>query len=174
MNKYLMLSAAAVLVGSAGSVNAGTLVATFTFGSSGGGSFCDGGAVYTSGGGLRAWIHGNNNCAGGTSIGQGMVGKLKAYGDFTGTKGKGSDMSDNFWAKTYGSFAVVLNYQLPKKIANGQPWTLTIGLGGTTSFITNSGVLANVNHAHNGKVGAKSTTSNLKTLIQLHRSSQKG
>ncbi len=164
MNKYLMLSAAAALVGTAGSASA----SSFTFGTSGGGSYCDGGTV--SGSDLRAWVHTNNNCAGGTSIGQGMAGKLTAYGDFTATKGKGSDMSDNFYAKNYGSFGVVLNYQLPKKIANGNPWTLTVGFGGTTSFIGNSGVLINTS----GKQGQgkTSTTKALQSLIRVHKGSK--
>ena len=168
MNKYLMLSAAAALVGTAGSANAGSLINTFQFGTAGGGSYCDGGAAFTSGGGLRSWIHTNNNCGGATSQGQGLVGKLSEVGF------KGADMSDMLFCKNYGFSAcnTYVNFQLSKKINNGNPWTLTIGFGGTTSFVANSGVYINVGHAGKAKGGSKSATSNLKQLIQVHRSSK--
>ena len=66
MNKYLMLSAAAVL-SSVTAVHAGTYC--FGFATNGGGSYCDGGMIFTGldggafGGSLRAWRH--TNCSGG-------------------------------------------------------------------------------------------------------------
>jgi hypothetical protein len=169
MNKYLMLSAAAALVGTAGTAaDAGSLIKSFQFGTSSGGSYCDGGRVYNgSGTGLRAWVHTNNNCGGGTSIGQGMVAGLP-------TGNKGSDMSDNFYAKNYGLYSVVLNYQLPKRIKNGHPWTLTVGFSGTSSFLGNSGVLINVGHAAVKHQGGKSTAKSVQQLIQVHKNSAKG
>jgi hypothetical protein len=114
MNKYLMLSAAAVMASSA--ANAGTFLHAFTFGTGGGGSYCDGGSVYSSGTSIWSWRHTNNNCAGGVSEGQGVVGGLLA-----GTI-KGGNMSDTFYGQNYGAFSVYLSYTLPKKLKNGKPW----------------------------------------------------
>jgi hypothetical protein len=152
-----MLSAAAVLASSA-SAFAGTH--SFTFGTSGGGSYCDGGTVTTAIGGnkaVRAWTHTNNNCASGTSEGQGLVGKIK------GLK-KASPMSDTYEGKLYGVFSEQLAYTLPGKIASGGEWTLWIGLDGVTSFEGNSGVLNNVD-AHAFSKGKVSTASVVKQLI---------
>lgn len=163
MNKYLMLSAAAVL-GTATGANAGSPVASFQFGTAGGGSYCDGGTAYTSGSGLMSWQHTNNNCSGGVSYGQGQQSKGTSVG-------KGADMSDNFFAKNYYAFFTYVNFQLPKKLKNGKTWTLTIGFSGTSSFIGNSGPLINVSAAAHGvKSHSKtSTVSNLKSLIKLHK-----
>jgi len=167
MNKYLMMSAAALLAttGATGA-NAGTSVGSFQFGTAGGGSYCDGGHAYTNGAGLRAWQHLNNNCASGVSVGQGQLTKLPAT-----LGGKGSDMSDPLFCQNYGQCNTYINYQLPKKIKNGAPWTLTIGFSGTTSFFGNSGVLINTGPAHKNK-GTTSTVKNLKQLIQVHRNSR--
>jgi hypothetical protein len=160
MNKYLMLSAAAVMASTA--ANAGTLTHSFTFGTSGGGSYCDGGSVYTSGATVWSWQHTNNNCGGGVSFGQGIVAKNAVLG-------KSANMSDNFESKNYGSNYVYLNYTLPKKLAAGKPWELWVGFSGTTSFFANSGVLVNVVPGHKG---TKSTTSGLKALIQVHKNAK--
>ena len=83
MNKYLMLTAAAVLAGTA-SANARTY--SFTFGTANGGVYCDGGTVYTGrdrgiySGAVWSWQHTNNNCAGGVSNGQGILGKTAGLG----------------------------------------------------------------------------------------------
>jgi hypothetical protein len=156
MNKYLMLSAAAVLATTGAS--AGTFQHSFTFGTSGGGAYCDGGSVYTSGSTVWSWQHTNNNCASGVSYGQGHLSK-------NGTLGKAADMSDNYFGKNYGIFSEYLNYTLPKKLANGKPWTLWVGINGTTSFEGNAGVLTNVA----ARKGAKSTTAGLKQLIAVHK-----
>ena len=154
MNKYLMMSAAAVLATTAGA-NAGTLLHSFTFGTPSGGSYCDGGSVYSSGASIWAWQHTNNNCAGGVSTGQGLVGKLTALGYAAG------DMSDNY----YGNYkSIALNYTIPAKLKKG--WTGWIEFSGTTSFEFNSGGFKNVTPGHKG---SKSTTAALKTLIAAHR-----
>lgn len=161
MNKYLMLSAAAVLASGA-SAYAGTH--TFTFGTSGGGSYCDGGTVVTAIGGnkaVRAWKHTNNNCASGTSEGQGLVGKTKGLGSI-------SLMSDTFYGKNYGIFSEQLSYSLPKKLVSGGAWTLWVGVNGVSSFEGNSGVLNNVNAHVHGK-GSVSTFNAVKNLIQNHK-----
>ena len=161
MNKYLMLSAAAVVASSA---NAYAGTHTFTFGTASGGAFCDGGTVVTAIGGnkaVRAWTHTNNNCYGGTSEGQGLLGKVKGIGTL-------SDMSDTYLGKNYGIYSEQLAYTLPKKIANGQPWTLWIGLDGVTSFEGNAGVLTSVGAKGYGK-GTTSTFSAVKQLIKNHK-----
>jgi hypothetical protein len=158
MNKYLMLSAAAVFA--ATGANAGTFQHSFQFGTSGGTSYCDGGSVYTSGSSVWAWQHTNADCAGATTEGQGLLGKLNATG-------KSADMSDTYLGQLYGIFSEQLGYVLPKKLANGKPWELYIGLNGTTSFLGNSGVLVNVNGAQHK--GGKSTAAGLKQLISVHK-----
>jgi hypothetical protein len=160
MNKYLMLSAAAVLASSA-SAYAGTH--TFTFGTADGGAYCDGGTVNTDIGGnkaVRAWTHTNNNCASGTSEGQGLLGKVKGLGT-------SSEMSDTFYGKNYDIFSIQIAYTLPKKIANGQPWTLWVGEDGVTSFEGNSGTLVDVDGAVHR--GTKSTAAAVKQLIAQHK-----
>jgi hypothetical protein len=165
MNKYLMLTAAAVLAGTA-SANAGTH--SFTFATAGGTPYCDGGTVYTGrdggiySGAVWSWQHTNNNCASGVSTGQGILGKTTGFG-------KVADMSDNFEAQNYGIYSEVLNYTLPKKLKPGQPWTSWIELGGSTSFEGNSGVLANPMPGHEG---TQSTLASAKSLIQAHRAAR--
>ncbi|HWE07102.1 MAG TPA: hypothetical protein VG274_10360 [Rhizomicrobium sp.] len=159
MNKYLMLSAAAVLASATGAY-AGTFQHSFTFGTAGGSPYCDGGSVYTSGATVWSWQHTNNNCSGGVSYGQGLLEKNGLYG-------KNANMSDNFFGKNYGIFSEYLNYVLPKKIKNGKPWELYVGINGTTSFFGNSGVLVDAAAAK----GRVSTASMLKGLIQTHRAS---
>ena len=153
MNKYLMLSAAADLASSA-SAYAGTH--TFVFS-----GFCDGGTVVTAIGGnkaVRAWTHTNNNCASGTSEGQGLLGKIK------GLHKALSPMSDTFEGKNYGVFSEQLSYTLPAKIANGGVWTLWIGIDGVTSIEATSGTLGSVDGTVLNK-GKTSTASAVKQLI---------
>ena len=161
MNKYLMLSAAAVLASGA-SAYAGTH--TFVFGTASGASYCDGGTVVTAIGGnkaVRAWKHTNNNCASGTSEGQGLVGKVKGLGTV-------SQMSDTIEGKNYGIYSEQLGYALPKKIATGAAWSLWVGVNGISSFEGNSGVLNKVNAHVYGK-GSASTFNAVKNLIQNHK-----
>jgi hypothetical protein len=169
MNKYLMLTAAALL-SSAATVDARTYCFQFSSGVEVG---CDGGRISTGVGGgalsgaVRAWVHTNNNCAGGTSQGQGILGKLPGLG-------KVSVMSDNVFAKNYGIYSEQLNYTLPKKIKNGQTWTAWVGLNGTTSFEINSGPIVNVGNCQNPAVnhGRKSTIDGVKEIIAAHRNAK--
>ena len=171
MNKYLLLTASAVLVTTVGA-NAGTFC--FTFDTMAGTRYCDGGRLSTAvdGGSLsgtvRAWVHTNNNCAGGTSQGQGILGKVPGLG-------KTSIMSDTFFAKNYSIYSTQVSYGLPRKIEDGQPWTLWIGMNGTTSFEGHHGVLVEAGKCQNGPKshGAKSTLDVVKTLIAAHRNGLK-
>lgn len=83
MNKYLMMSAAFLLATSAGALadNAAIGDRSFHFGSSAGGSFCDGGKAHWSAG-VYTWTHvmtgcGYSNFVGGT----GIVGDTKRIGN---------------------------------------------------------------------------------------------
>ncbi len=133
-----------------------------------GGSYCDGGTVYSSGANIWSWQHTNADCAGFVSDGQGLVGKLKVAG-----KGEGAGMSDTFFGADYGIFSEYVGFVLPKKLKNGGTWEVWLGLGGTTSFLANEGPLINVANgafhkpAHATK-GA-STKKALQALIQLHK-----
>jgi hypothetical protein len=171
MNKYLMLTAAALLATTAGA-SAGGRCFSFVFNSNGMAS-CDGGRVYigVDGGvlsdGVRAWVHTNNNCASGTSQGQGILGKVPGLG-------KTSIMSDTIFAKNYGIYSEQLSYGLPRKIEQGAPWTLWVGMNGTTSFEANSGWIVEVRRCGNPAVnhGRKSTLDVVKALIAAHRNAQ--
>lgn len=154
MHKYLMITAAAVLANGA-SAFAGT--GSFVFATAGGGTYCDSGMVVTAIGGnkaVRAWTHvpfgGNGTksswggtCAGGTSQGQGLLGKVKGLGTV-------SEMSDTLMGKNYDNYSEQLSYVLPKNIKSGQPWSLWAGMSGTTSFEVNSGVLVNAGPIRHG------------------------
>ncbi|HEX3653953.1 MAG TPA: hypothetical protein VHU18_14130 [Rhizomicrobium sp.] len=171
MNKYLMLSAAAVL-SSAATAQAGTYC--FGFGTNGGGSYCDGAMVFTGidggafGGSVRAWRHVNNNCSGGTSDGYGVLGKTPGLG-------KVSILSDNVEAQNYGTFGMSVAFQLPKKIKDGAEWAVWVGFAGTTFFQGNEGELTGVTNCQNGAVkgnGRKSTVASVAELIRAHRNAR--
>ena len=77
MNRYLMMSAAALLAGTV-SANAGQQ--EFTFGTAGGGAYCDGGTGYWAKH-TYWWIHTNADCAGAVYIGgPGLEGKTTGIG----------------------------------------------------------------------------------------------
>lgn len=164
MNKYLLLSAAAALASTG--ANAGTAVASFGFGIASGGSYCDGGTLYTSGASVWSWQHTNADCYGFTGMGQGLKGKQAGS--------KGADMSDTFFGAAYGIFSEYVSFVLPSKIKNGKEWQVWLGLSGTTSFLANSGPLINVSKGaqHHGSSAHKSTMSNLKQLVALHKKSK--
>jgi hypothetical protein len=168
VNKYLILSAAAVFAGTA-SASAGKHC--FTFGSAAGSAYCDDAIVYTGvdGGALSGavWVWSHGYCNGMVSEGQGLLAKTAALG-------KIADMSDNYEAMG-GIYSVQLNYTLPKKLKNGQPWTLWVGFNGTTSFESNAGVLSNVTKCQDRAVthGHRSTLSSVKEIIQAYRNAQK-
>jgi hypothetical protein len=171
MNKYLMLTAAAVLATTA-SASAGSCF-SFTMATFDGGAYCDGGRISTGvdggalSGAVRAWVHTNNNCNSGTSQGQGLLAKIAGLG-------KSSVMSDTYFAKNYGIYSEQLSFALPKTIKNGQLWTLWVGMNGTTSFEVNTGVLLNVGKCQNGPKshGTKSTVDVVKEIIAAHRNAK--
>jgi hypothetical protein len=166
MNKYLMLTAAALL-SSATTVEANTFCFQFS------GDSCDGGRLSTGvdGGALsgtvRAWVHTNNNCAGGTSQGYGFLAKTPGLG-------KVSLMSDDFFAKNYGTYSIAVSWNLPKRIENGAPWSVWIGMDGVTFFEDNSGVFVNAGKCHNRAPnhGRKSTLDSVRELVRAHRTSK--
>jgi len=166
MNKYLMMSAAAVLAGTAST--AANASHSFTFGTAYGGSYCDGGTVLqqTS---IWSWAHTNNNCAGGTSYGIGVLGKAAAvvYPP-TATGFKAAVMSDVYFCQNDGLCSWAISYALPKKIKTGQPWVLFIKFSGTSAFLGNYGLLTNASPGHKSKV---STVTKMKELIAVHRNS---
>lgn len=173
MNRYLMLTAAGLLASNTGA-SAGTFC--FTFASSVGDPYCDGGRVSTGvdggahGGAVRSWVHTSANCVGGTGQGQGLLGKIPGLG-------KISNMSDTYLAKYYGMFSEQLSYTLPKKFLTGyhsQPWTLWIGFNGTTSFEGDSGILDNVSNCQNvaGHRGTRSTLEHVTELLAANRNRQ--
>ena len=162
MNKYLMMSAAAV-VASTGAASADTH--SFTFGTFSGGSYCDGGTAIT-GGGVYVWQHTNNNCSGGVSNGQGLLGKKTPVGTV-------ASMSDNYFG---AATSIALNYTLPQKWSGKKArWTGWVEFSGTSSFEFNSGPLLNItagvakpnNHSKKSTVGA------VKTLLAAHRAHKK-
>lgn len=170
MNRYLMLSAAALF---AGTTCAGAGTYCFGFNSVGASAFCDGGELVTGAysgalqGSVRAWIHINNNCMGGTSHGMGILGKTKDFGDF-------STMSDNFYAKNYGDYSLALQYALPKKILDGQPFSIWVEIAGMSAFEADSGVLFGVGKGKckGGRPpghGRASTLSGLKAILEARR-----
>src|ERR1041385_6682933 len=112
MNKYLMMSAAAVLAGTANTAaNAGAH--SFTFGTAYGGSYCDGGTVYNESGSIVWWKHTNDDCAGGVSYGVGVVIKSPActYPP-TGVEFKCLILSDNYFCQNDGLCSWGISYAL--------------------------------------------------------------
>ncbi len=155
MNKYLMLSAAALIATTAGANAKGTPLTQFTFGSSGGGAYCDGGTLHKTTATAWAWTH-NYEAACGYSynaFGQGLNGKNKATG-------KSADMSDNSYAHASG---IALSYTLPSKMNAGGTWTLWVTFGGTSSFEGNEGTLVAGLPSH---FTHKTTTDVVKNLIK--------
>lgn len=149
MNRYLLLSAAAVLAGTT-QANA----TSFTFASSGGASYCDSGAVTTglSGGVAWAWTHINPNCAGGTSQGAGLVAKNKAV-----ARQGFALLSDNYEGEK-GVYNEATSYQFPKKLKNGAKWRLWIEMSGSTMFEQTCGILKNVTPGRNAPAGNGNTS----------------
>jgi hypothetical protein len=168
MNKYLMLSAAAVLAGTACAA-AKTYCYTLGFGTAGGGSYCDSGMISWNTstafhGAVRSWKHLNNNCAGATSDGFGILGKTKGLGDYV-------TVSDDFYAKNYGIYSEQLAYSLPAKIKDGAKFLMWIAIDGS-AFVANTGTLENVGTCQDGRAighGRTSTVAGVKALIAARR-----
>jgi hypothetical protein len=147
MNKYFLLSAAAVLASTA--ANASSTIGSYNFGTAAGTSSCTGFNVST----------------GPDSFGLGLLGKSKAV------KGKTATMSDNYFAIDYGISSEYASFTLPAKLKAGQPWELWLGMNGTTAFLANTGVLV-ANNGAKHRTG-KSIRAGLKELIQAHRAQSK-
>ena len=168
MNKYLMLSAAALLAGTA-CAGARTYCYAFGFGSGSGGSYCDGGILSWNTstafhGAVRSWTHVDNNCASGTSTGFGILGKTKSLGDYV-------TVSDNLFAKNYGNYSEQLSYSLPAKIKDGAKFLMWIYLDGSV-IEANSGTLENVEKCGDGRPvghGRTSTFARVKAILNARR-----
>jgi hypothetical protein len=161
MNKYFLLSAAAVLASTA--ANASSTIGSYNFGTAAGTSSCTGFNVST--GPASVWSVIYNNCSGPPSYGLGLLGKSKAV------KGKTATMSDNYFAIDYGISSEYASFTLPAKLKAGQPWELWLGMNGTTAFLANTGVLV-ANNGAKHRTG-KSIRAGLKELIQAHRAQSK-
>jgi hypothetical protein len=155
VNKYLMLTAAALLATSAGA-RAGTH--SFAFGTSGG-NYCTSFTVTTGlDGGLDhngVWAIVYDSCNGGpNNYGQGLVADVKGMGQV-------ADMSDTVFGQNYGIFSEQISFVLPKKLKAGKPWSLWVGFDGVSSYEADSGVLVNPGEA------ARSSKSTLDAVRQL-------
>jgi hypothetical protein len=153
MNKYLMLSAAAVFAGAAPATAA---VHGFAFGTLGGAPVCDTASVVTNGS-VWAWQHDFTNC--GSSIistGQGLLSKVEGVG-------KGAMMSDNH---TGNYTSVAISYWLPKSLRPGKIWSLWVEFSGISSFKYESGILLGAAPVHKA---APSTLTRVQSLIRAHR-----
>ena len=151
MNKYLLMSAAALLAGS-GAAHAKTY--SFMFASIYGEIGCQVGIITTglAGGNAAAWIDTNNDCGGDTSQGAGLLENVKGLG-------KVWVLSDNYFAKNLGLYNTYVSWTLQKPIANGSAWTVWIGFSGISNFEENYGTLANVKKgAHPAKPHGRTST----------------
>lgn len=159
MNKYLMLSAAALLA-SAASATAATY--TFGFVTVGGNSLCDSGILTTQDNGVRraTWKDTNDNCTYGTSEGLGLLTNVKGLG-------KVYTVSDTVLGKYYGTFGQQISWALPAKPRNGAPWTMWVSTDGVSSFEFRSGVLIDVGtgKTHIRGTGAKSIASVVRQML---------
>ena len=83
-------------------------------------------------------------------------------------------MSDDGFARNYGTFNTSVAFMLPKKIKNGQPWALWLGFNGSSIFEANSGVLTDVTKCQNGAMshGRKSTVASMMEMIRAHRNAK--
>jgi hypothetical protein len=162
MNKYLMLSAAALFATT--HADASSLLYSFKFGTAEGGSYCDGGNVYGDAGSpVMSWQHTNADCYGAIGYGMGSLAK------FNGLKGKYALMSDTSFSQTSGFYFEVL---LPNKLKHGVGiWELWAGFSGTSAFEANEGPLVQVDAAR-GKRNGRSIASNIKQLIAVHKNAR--
>jgi hypothetical protein len=159
MNKYLMMSAAALLAATASAVNASAGEQHFTFGTTGGGSYCDGGIGQWSGY-VYGWVHTNYDCAGRNAVGNpGIAGKTAGIG-------KNVNMSDaSFFSDNLG---YICSYDFPNKFKIGGTWSLWCSFSGSLATEVNSGILLSSNAKAPG--GTKSTLSAVKALVAERRS----
>jgi hypothetical protein len=122
MNKYLMLSAAAVLASVSGTNAANKASATIYIGGVSAIQLGYSGVVYNA-----RFL----SCPDGAAIGQGLAAKTKVLG-------KNVDLSDNCFSEM-GLFSSAMSFDLQLPLRNGHAWTTWLELFGTTSFAANSG-----------------------------------
>lgn len=147
MNKYLLVSAAAILA-SAGAADATTV------GFSG---YCNGVVLTHQGKNYNARY---TNCSGTvTGTGFGVAVKTKGLG-------KNVDLSDNAYANNYGIYSEVLNYDLSLPLKNGGKWSLWVGLDGISSFEVNAGTYNVDVPGH----GGRNLVAETKALVEKLRS----
>ena len=150
VNKYLMMSAAALLANVGGAAAANKTVDTIYIGGNPAIQLSHDDEFYNAG-----YLSGV-----GGGIGFGIAERTRSIG-------KHVDLSDNYYGN-YRSIAINFDLQLPLK--NGHRWTTWIEFSGTTSFVANSGT-----HTVNGP-GANRTASNIvgetKALIAKLRASR--
>jgi hypothetical protein len=156
MNKYLLMSAAALLAGT-GAANAGTYSFTFS-------GFCDGGTINTN---LpaAAWIHTNVNCASGTSQGAGLFGA----GHFGKAKtlSKLYVLSDNYLAKDQGNYSESVEYLFNKRLTK---WELWICSASTCTEEAHGRLTSVAPGAHRTTgSGTTSTVAKVAGLLNAHR-----
>jgi hypothetical protein len=156
MNKYLMMTAAALLASTA-AANAGER--HFKFGTMGGGSYCDGGiGIWSSY--VYGWQHTNYDCAGSVALGTpGIEGKTSGIG-------KNINMSDaSFFSNNYSG--PICSYDFPPKFKIGGTWSLWCSFSGSLAIELNSGILL----PSNAKAqGSKSTLAAVKAVVAERRS----
>lgn len=158
MNKYLMMSAAALLATTAGAHAKGGGLTQFTFGTAGGGSYCDGGTLHQTSKTAWAWTH-NYEAGCGYSYNAFGVG-LNGKNNLTG---KSAGMTDNTYSRQSG---IALEYVLPAKMKAGGPWEIYYTEGGVSAAELNSGVLVAGLPTHYSHKG--STADAVKNLIKNH------
>lgn len=130
MNKYLLISAAALLASAA---SADAVTVTFS-------GYCGSIILTPQGKRFNAQYIG---CSGQlTGTGFGVAEKIKGVGKFV-------DLSDNALGNNYGIYSEYLNYQLSLPLKNGGSWSLWVGVNGISSFEGNSGTY-NVDGAGRG------------------------
>ena len=138
MNKYLLISAAALLA-SAGTADAVTV--TFS-------GYCGSIILTPQSNRYNAQFIG---CSGQlTGTGFGIAEKIKGFGKFV-------DLSDNALGNNYGIYSEYLSYLLSLPLKNGGSWSLWIGINGISSFEGNSGTYNVDGQRHGGRSIAAET-----------------
>ena len=156
MNKYLMMTAAALLA-STGGANAGQQ--QFTFGTSGGQPYCDGGTGAWSGN-IYIWEHLNADCNGRNYVGgPGIEGRTRGIG-------RNVNMFDTFSIANNSGF--LCSYDFPRKFKIGGPWSLWCSFSGSFPSELNSGVL--LSSQPKPPAATKSSLSAVKAIVAERRS----
>jgi hypothetical protein len=163
MNKYLMMTSAALLATSAvGSTEAATHTYIIHFGT--GSTYCDSLQLYKNGN-VYAGKHLYTVCGSGPDI---LIEGLGSRGGVPPGKGKGGNVNfgDDTLAYNYHeNYAVSYDLQTPFK--NGGTYAVWVNYSGSTSFLANEGVYEVGNKARNNS--HVSTLSKVVTLLAKRR-----